>query len=67
MKRYQTDATENLVGNIYIEQLLFNLRRYLLVSSMRDSLLVNLQEKWANSLGNAWSADMSCKYPPNHK
>ena len=68
MKRYQIDATGNLVGNVYIEWLLlFNFGRYLLASSLRGGLPANLQGKWANGLGNAWSAGMSCGRPPNHE
>lgn len=67
MKRYQIDATGNLAGNVYIEWLLFNFGRYLLASSARGGLPANLQGKWANGLGNAWSAGMSCGRPPNHE
>ncbi|KZV74228.1 glycoside hydrolase family 95 protein [Peniophora sp. CONT] len=44
-------------GNPYIEWLLFNFGRYLLVSSSRGVLPANLQGKWAQYISNAWSAD----------
>lgn len=47
---YQTDT-----GNSYVEWLLFNFGRYLLVGSSRGDLPANLQGKWANNIGNAWS------------
>ncbi|KAF9465864.1 glycoside hydrolase family 95 protein [Collybia nuda] len=49
---YKTD-----VGDPYLEWLLFNYGRYLLVSSGRGVLPANLQGKWANGHGNAWSSD----------
>ncbi|KAG6877340.1 hypothetical protein C0993_008477 [Termitomyces sp. T159_Od127] len=49
---YQID-----VGDRYLEWLLFNYGRYMLVSSARGSLPANLQGKWANGYANAWSAD----------
>jgi len=67
MNRYQIDATENLAGNVYIEWLLFNFGRYLLASSARGDLPANLQGKWANDLGNAWSAGMSHRRSSNHR
>ncbi|RDB26766.1 putative alpha-fucosidase A [Hypsizygus marmoreus] len=45
------------VGDKYLEWLLFNYGRYLLASSARGILPANLQGKWANGYGNAWSAD----------
>lgn len=54
--KYQIDAVDNLAGNVYIEWLLFNYGRYLLASSARGVLPANLQGKWANGIGNAWSA-----------
>lgn len=48
-------------GNPYIEWLLFNFGRYLLVSSSRGALPANLQGKWAQYISNAWSAGTS--YP----
>lgn len=47
---YETDT-----GNSYVEWLLFNFGRYLLVGSSRGELPANLQGKWANGIGNAWS------------
>lgn len=67
MNRYQIDATGNLAGNVYIEWLLFNFGRYLLTSSARGDLPANLQGKWANDLGNAWSAGMSHHRSSNHR
>jgi len=67
MNRYEIDAKGNLAGNIYIEWLLFNFGRYLLASSARGDLPANLQGKWANGLGNAWSAGMSCDCSSNHR
>ncbi|KAF8315453.1 hypothetical protein DL93DRAFT_2166815 [Clavulina sp. PMI_390] len=49
---YQTD-----VGNPYLEWLLFNFGRYLLVGSSRGELPANLQGKWASDISNAWSGD----------
>jgi alpha-L-fucosidase 2 len=48
---YQLDE-----GNPYIEWLTFNLGRYLLAGSARGKLPANLQGKWANGYGSAWSA-----------
>jgi len=48
---YKTD-----VGDPYLEWVLFNYGRYMLVSSGRGALPANLQGKWANGIGNAWSA-----------
>ncbi|KAI0030348.1 glycoside hydrolase family 95 protein [Vararia minispora EC-137] len=45
------------VGNAYLEWVLFNYGRYLLVGSSRGSLPANLQGKWASDISNAWSAD----------
>lgn len=47
---YQTD-----VGDSYVEWLLFNFGRYLLIGSSRGRLPANLQGKWASDAGNAWS------------
>ncbi|EJD08446.1 glycoside hydrolase family 95 protein [Fomitiporia mediterranea MF3/22] len=44
-------------GDPYLEWLLFNYGRYLLVSSARGALPANLQGKWARDAGNPWSAD----------
>ena len=48
---YKTD-----VGDPYLEWVLFNYGRYMLVSSGRGSLPANLQGKWGNGVGNTWSA-----------
>lgn len=48
---YKTD-----VGDPYLEWLIFNYGRYLLVSSGRGVLPANLQGKWANGKVNAWSS-----------
>lgn len=45
------------IGNPYLEWLLFNYGRYLLVSSARGTLPANLQGKWANAQVNAWGSD----------
>ncbi|KIJ12754.1 glycoside hydrolase family 95 protein [Paxillus involutus ATCC 200175] len=47
---------QTYVGNAYLEWLLFNYGRYLLTSSARGILPVNLQGKWADGLSNAWGA-----------
>lgn len=59
-----TRTTDDLIssyerdtGNPYVEWLLFQYGRYLLASSAPGVLPANLQGKWANGLGNAWSAD----------
>ena len=44
------------VGNPYLEWLTFNFSRYLLATSARGTLLVNLQGKWGDGWTNAWSA-----------
>jgi len=43
-------------GNPYLEWLLFQYGRYMLVSSARGILPANLQGKWAKDIGNPWSA-----------
>ena len=48
---YTTD-----VGDPYVEWLLFNFGRYLLVGSARGTLPANLQGKWADGTSNPWSA-----------
>ena len=53
------DAYKLNVGDSYIEWLLFNFGRYLLVSSARGLLPANLQGKWAQYVSNAWSAGAS--------
>lgn len=45
------------IGNPYLEWLLFNYGRYLLVSSARGTLPANLQGKWADAQVNAWGSD----------
>ncbi|KAI6157265.1 glycoside hydrolase family 95 protein [Pisolithus tinctorius] len=45
------------IGNPYLEWLLFNYGRYLLVSSARGILPANLQGKWADAHSNAWGSD----------
>ncbi|KAH7337881.1 glycoside hydrolase family 95 protein [Rhizoctonia solani] len=46
---YKTD-----VGNSYIEWLLFNYGRYMLIGSTRGYLPANLQGKWARDAANPW-------------
>ncbi|TFK65990.1 glycoside hydrolase family 95 protein [Pluteus cervinus] len=58
---YSTDT-----GNSYLEWLLFNYGRYLLASSGRGVLPANLQGKWANGYGNAWSADANINTQMNY-
>lgn len=46
------------LGNPFVESLLFDYSRHLLISSSRkDSLPANLQGRWSSELGAAWSAD----------
>ncbi|EIM83954.1 uncharacterized protein STEHIDRAFT_123509 [Stereum hirsutum FP-91666 SS1] len=52
---YETDGTDP--HQAYVEWLLFNFGRYLLIGSARGALPANLQGKWANGITNAWSAD----------
>ncbi|KAF9451559.1 glycoside hydrolase family 95 protein [Macrolepiota fuliginosa MF-IS2] len=66
MQQYQIDAVGNSAGNLYIEWLLFNYGRYLLSSSARGVLPTNLQGKWANGIGNAWSADANINIQMNY-
>lgn len=55
ISRYRTNATS---GDPYLESLVFDLGRYLFISSSRPgSLPANLQGKWAQYLSNAWGAD----------
>ncbi|KAF8604839.1 glycoside hydrolase family 95 protein [Ceratobasidium sp. AG-I] len=49
---YKTD-----VGNPYIEWLMFNYGRYMLIGSTRSYLPANLQGKWARDAGAPWSGD----------
>ena len=45
-------------GDPFVEALLFDLSRYMLISSSRDnSLPANLQGRWTEELQAAWSAD----------
>lgn len=44
-------------GDVYLEWLVFQMGRYLLAGSARGKLPANLQGKWANGIGNPWSAD----------
>lgn len=53
MKAYTLDK-----GDPYLESLLFDFGRYLLIGSSRpNSLPPNLQGKWSNGFGAAWSGD----------
>jgi alpha-L-fucosidase 2 len=52
MNNYQTD-----IGDAYLEWLLFNFGRYLLLGSARGRLPANLQGVWAPDASNPWSAD----------
>jgi alpha-L-fucosidase 2 len=46
------------LGDPFIESLLFEYSRHLLISSSREnSLPANLQGRWSSELGAAWSAD----------
>jgi len=51
--KYTIDGPKS---NAYLDWLLFNYGRYLLVSSARGVLPANLQGKWADGLANAWGA-----------
>lgn len=51
--QYSIDGPKS---NAYLDWLTFNYGRYLLASSSRGALPANLQGKWANGVGNAWSA-----------
>jgi alpha-L-fucosidase 2 len=44
------------IGNAWLEWVLFNYGRYMLVTSARGSLPSNLQGIWADGATNAWSA-----------
>ncbi|KAL4063679.1 glycoside hydrolase family 95 protein, partial [Scleroderma citrinum] len=54
------------VGNPYLEWLLFNYGRYLLICSARGTLPANLQGKWANKLENAWGSDSNINIQMNY-
>ncbi|KAG6886580.1 hypothetical protein C0995_006789, partial [Termitomyces sp. Mi166 len=58
---YQID-----VGDRYLEWLLFNYGRYMLISSARGLLPANLQGKWANGYASAWSADSNINIQMNY-
>jgi alpha-L-fucosidase 2 len=48
----------NSTGNPYVESLLFDYSRYLLIASSReDSLPTNLQGRWTEKLNPDWSSD----------
>ncbi|CCO35335.1 hypothetical protein BN14_09452 [Rhizoctonia solani AG-1 IB] len=49
------------VGNPYLEWLLFNYGRYMLIGSTRGGLPANLQGKWARDTANPWFGN----YQPN--
>ncbi|KAG8722629.1 hypothetical protein FRC11_002668, partial [Ceratobasidium sp. 423] len=51
-KEYKAD-----VGNPYLEWLLFNYGRYMLIGSTRSYLPANLQGVWARDVVSPWSAD----------
>ncbi|KDR70259.1 hypothetical protein GALMADRAFT_230242 [Galerina marginata CBS 339.88] len=53
-------------SNAYLEWVLFNYGRYMLASSSRGVLPANLQGKWANGVGNAWSADSNINIQMNY-
>lgn len=53
LERYNSSS-----GNPFVESLLFDYSRHLLISSSREnSLPANLQGRWSSELGAAWSAD----------
>ncbi|KAA1468613.1 glycoside hydrolase family 95 protein [Dentipellis sp. KUC8613] len=58
---YQTDT-----GDAYLEWLLFNYGRYMLVSSSRGALPANLQGKWAAPQSNSWGADANINLQMNY-
>ncbi|THH07152.1 hypothetical protein EW146_g9406 [Bondarzewia mesenterica] len=58
---YATD-----VGDLYVEWLLFNFGRYLLVGSARGTLPANLQGKWGDGISNAWGADANINTQMNY-
>ncbi|KAF2122878.1 glycoside hydrolase family 95 protein-like protein [Lophiotrema nucula] len=52
------DNYNSSVGDPFVESLLFDYSRHLLISSSRDnSLPANLQGRWNSELSAAWSAD----------
>lgn len=71
-----TYTVDGSTSNAYIEWVLFNFGRYLLVSSARGALPANLQGKWANGISNPWGAgglylinniQLSLKYLSGHQ
>ncbi|KAF8908099.1 glycoside hydrolase family 95 protein [Gymnopilus junonius] len=64
--RSQYTTIDGPQSNAYLDWLLFNYGRYLLVSSSRGVLPANLQGKWANGVGNAWSADANINLQMNY-
>ncbi|KAI0763991.1 glycoside hydrolase family 95 protein [Trametes elegans] len=59
--QYETDT-----GNPYLEWVLFNYGRYLLVESARGALPANLQGKWGKDASNPWSADSNINIQMNY-
>lgn len=56
IKRY--NSTGEGAGDAYVEALLFDYARHLLISSARPGVLpANLQGKWSPGLSGAWSVD----------
>ncbi|KAI0313168.1 glycoside hydrolase family 95 protein [Amylostereum chailletii] len=60
------DAYATDVGNTYVEWLLFNFGRHLLLGSSRGTLPANLQGKWASDQVNAWSSDANINLQMNY-
>ncbi|KEP50433.1 glycoside hydrolase family 95 protein [Rhizoctonia solani 123E] len=60
-KEYKTDT-----GNPYLEWLLFNYGRYLLVGSTRSYLPANLQGVWARDNSTPWSGDANINTQMNY-
>lgn len=52
--KYAVDGTAST--NAYLDWLLFNYGRYMVLGSARGVLPSNLQGVWANGAANAWSA-----------
>ncbi|KEP45114.1 glycoside hydrolase family 95 protein [Rhizoctonia solani 123E] len=53
-------------GNPYIEWLLFNFARYMLVESTRGDLPANLQGKWARDAKARWDSDANINLQMNY-
>ncbi|KAF9042885.1 glycoside hydrolase family 95 protein [Panaeolus papilionaceus] len=53
-KNYKIDGPQS---NAYLDWLLFNYGRYMLWASARGVLPANLQGKWLDGAGGAWSSD----------